>query len=152
MIGKILTLLQGRKAPDADARFEQVQIATCALLLEVAHSDGAYQPVEARIVHDLLEKKFNLSAAAVTELIEHAQDQRAETHDLFQFARDINAQFSNPEKLEIMESVWRIIYADATLDKFEDALARQLATLLRLPHRDVIDLKVRVLEEMRRSR
>jgi hypothetical protein len=37
------------------------------------------------------------------------------------------------------------------LDKYEDALARQLATLLRLDHKDVIDRKVKVLDETRVS-
>jgi uncharacterized tellurite resistance protein B-like protein len=48
-----------------------------------------------------------------------------------------------------MEGVWRVIYADGTLDKFEDALARQLATLLRLDHQDVIERKMKVLNEVR---
>ena len=48
-----------------------------------------------------------------------------------------------------MEGIWRVIYADGTLDKYEDALARQLATLLRLDHKDVIDRKLLVLEETR---
>jgi uncharacterized tellurite resistance protein B-like protein len=149
MFKRIMTLLQGNSAGTPESRFERVQVATCALLLEVAQSDGHYQAVEAKIVHDLLARKFRLSAAAVTELIDYAQVSRQECTDLFQFAREINGQFSRAEKLDIMEGVWRIIYADGTLDKFEDALARQLATLLRLDHKDVIDRKLLVLDEMR---
>ena len=149
MITKILGLLQGNQREENSSPFSKVQLATCALLLEVAHSDGEYQAVEAKIVNDLLAKKFDLAPAAIAQLVEHAQDHRAETHHLFQFAREINAHFGNDEKLEIMECVWQIIYADSTLDKFEDALARQLATLLRLPHKDVIDRKVKVLNKVR---
>ena len=149
MLDIIVGLLKGDAAGQPQSRFEKVQLATCALFLEVAHSDGVYQAVEAKIVHDLLAEKFELSAACVTELIEHAQDHRAETHDLFQFAREINAEFSIDEKLDVMEAVWRIIYADGELDKFEDAIARQLATLLRLSHKDVIDRKLKVLEQVR---
>ena len=118
----------------------------------MAHSDGHYQAVEAKIVHDLLAQKFNLSAAAVTELIDYSHEHRQESLDLFQFAREINAHFSRAEKLEVMEGVWRVIYADGTLDKFEDALARQLATLLRLDHKDVIDRKLMVLNETRNAK
>jgi uncharacterized tellurite resistance protein B-like protein len=132
-----------------DERFERQQVATCCLLLEVAHSDGHYQAVEARIVHDLLGSRFDLSPAAVAELVEYAEQQRGETHDLFQFAREINASFTREEKLDVMEGVWRLIYADGSLDRYEDALARQLATLLRLDHRDVIERKLKVLDEVR---
>jgi uncharacterized tellurite resistance protein B-like protein len=69
MFNRILTLLQGEGAVAEENRFERVQVATCALLMEVAHSDGHYQAAEAKVVHDLLAKKFDLSAAAVAELI-----------------------------------------------------------------------------------
>ncbi len=147
MFNRILTLLQGEGEAAQEDRFERVQVATCALLMEVAHSDGHYQSVEAKIVHDLLAKKFNLSAAAVAELIDYSHQHREESLDLFQFAREINAHFSRAEKLDVMEGIWRVIYADGMLDKYEDALARQLATLLRLDHKDVIDRKLKVLDE-----
>jgi len=149
MVRKILSLLQAERPASASARFTRVQVATCALLLEVAHSDGHYHVAEARLVHDLLSGIFTLPAEAVAELVELARDHQQNSTDLFQFAREINAHFSPEEKLAVMEGVWRIIYADGTLDKFEDALARQLATLLRLSHREAIACKVKVLEEAR---
>ena len=148
MFKRIMNLLQGEGEVAEESRFERVQVATCALLMEVAHSDGHYQSVEASIVHDLLAQKFNLSAAAVAELVDYSHQHREDSLDLFQFAREINAHFSREEKLDVMEGVWRVIYADGTLDKHEDALARQLATLLRLDHKDVIDRKLMVLDEV----
>ncbi|MEJ2519473.1 MAG: TerB family tellurite resistance protein, partial [Desulfuromonadales bacterium] len=103
----------------------------------------------ARGLQDLLANTFGLSPAAIAELIEYAQTQREDSSDLFQFAREINAHFSREEKADVMEGIWRVIYADGTLDKYEDALARQLATLLRLDHKDVIDRKLKVLEEIK---
>ena len=148
MFKRILNLLQGEGEVAEESRFERVQVATCALLMEVAHSDGHYQSVEATVVHDLLAQKFNLSAAAVAELVDYSHQHREESLDLFQFAREVNAHFSREEKLDVMEGIWRVIYADGTLDKHEDALARQLANLLRLDHKDVIERKVMVLDEV----
>lgn len=149
MFKRIMSLLQADDAPAKEKRFERVQVATCALLMEVAHSDGHYQSVEAKIVHELLANTFNLSPATVTELIDYSHQHRQDSADLFQFAREINTHFSRDEKADVMEGVWRVIYADGTLDKFEDALARQLATLLRLDHQDVIERKMKVLNEVR---
>lgn len=149
MLNKILSLLQNERPANNGERFTRVQVATCALLLEVAHSDGRYQAAEARVVHDLLAGMFSLPADVIAELVDFARDHQQNSTDLFQFAREINAHFSTGEKLGIMEGVWRIIYADGTLDKFEDALARQFATLLRLSHKEAIGCKVRVLEETR---
>jgi len=148
MLNRLIGLLQGGNDRQQAQKFDRLQLATCALLLEVAHSDGRYQAIEARLVNDLLTKKFQMSSAEVAELIDHAEHLRANTHDLFQFAREINAHFTREEKLEVMEGIWRVIYADGTLDMYEDALARQLATLLRLDHKDVIDRKLKVLDEI----
>jgi uncharacterized tellurite resistance protein B-like protein len=149
MVRKILSLLQNERPASSGEGFTRVQVATCALLLEVAHSDGQYHLAEARLVHDLLSGIFSLPADAVAELVALSRDHQQNSTDLFQFAREINAHFTVEEKLAVMEGVWRIIYADGLLDKFEDALARQLATLLRLSHRDAIACKVKVLEETR---
>lgn len=149
MFNRILSLLQGEGEAAEESRFERVQVATCALLMEVAHSDGDFHSVEEAVVHDLLAKKFDLSAEAVAELVEYSHDHREASPDLFQFAREINAHFSRAEKLDVMEGIWQVIYADGTLDKYEDALARQLATLLRLDHKDVIDRKLKILSEVR---
>lgn len=149
MLNKILSLLQNERPASAGERFTRVQVATCALLLEVAHSDGHYQAVEERIVHDLLAGMFDLPADTIAELVDFARDHQQNSTDLFQFAREINAHFSTEEKLAVMEGVWRLIYADGVLDKFEDSIARQLATLLRLSHKEAIGCKVRVLAETR---
>jgi len=149
MFNKILNLLQNDRPATNGERFTRVQVATCALLLEVAHSDGHYQGAEAKVVHDLLAGMFNLPADLIVELVDFARDHQQNSTDLFQFAREINAHFTLEEKLAVMEGVWRIIYADGVLDKFEDALARQLATLLRLSHKEAIGCKVKVLDESR---
>ena len=151
MLNKILSLLQNDRPASAGEKFTRVQVATCALLLEVAHSDGQYQAAEAQIVHALLAGMFSLPADIISELVDFARDHQQNSTDLFQFAREINAHFVAEEKLAVMEGVWRVIYADGTLDKFEDSIARQLATLLRLSHREAIACKVRVLEETRKG-
>ena len=149
MFNRILSLLSNNGETTQDSKFERIQIATCALLLEVAHSDGHYKSVEAQVVHDLLANTFQLSPDAVAELIDYSQEHRLDSTDLFQFAREINAHFSREDKADVMEGIWRVIYADGTLDKFEDALERQLETLLRLDHKDVIDRKLKVINEMK---
>ncbi len=151
MIGHLLSLLRNDRPGGAAERFSRVQVATCALLLEVAHSDGHFQAAEARLVEDLLAGMFDLPPETVAELVELSRDHQQNSTDLFQFAREINAHFSLEEKLAVLEGVWRIIYADGILDKFEDTLARQLATLLRLSHREAIACKVKVLDEKRRN-
>jgi uncharacterized tellurite resistance protein B-like protein len=129
----------------------KLQIATCALLLEMAYADHSLNPGEEELLRAHLQRHFHLDAEALESLIADARQARRESADLFQFAREINAVCNLEEKLAIMETLWRIVYADGVLDKYEDALARQLATLLRLSPRQAIDLKLKVLDETRRD-
>jgi len=152
MMNRIKALLGAPSAGEpADPR-ERIQVATCVLLLEMAHADETLHTLEAQLVGDLLSRRFDLPQQDVDELMALADRERRQSHDLFQFAKEINAHFSREEKLEIMDTLWRIIYADGVLDKYEDALIRQLATLLRLTHREMIEVKVAVLDELQPGR
>jgi uncharacterized tellurite resistance protein B-like protein len=152
MLGKIVKLLNSGPMADAGQEHERIQVATCALLLEMAHADKSLHSLEEQIVHDIVAEKFDLSTEAVQELAEYAQQERAESVDLFRFARVINEHFTIEEKHEVMEALWRIVYADGVLDKHEDALARQLTSLLRISPKKSIELKVKVLDEIKPNR
>jgi uncharacterized tellurite resistance protein B-like protein len=124
---------------------QRVQVATCALLLEIAQADSNLHELETLLVRDLLEQKFSLDRESVSELIELAESERVGSPDLYHFAREINNNFSLEEKLAVMESLWQLVYADGVLDRYEDALIGQIAGLLRLSHRQMIDAKLKVL-------
>ncbi len=150
----MLTLIKKMLGPisapaDAEDRSERVQVAACALLLEMAHTDEEFHAVEKTLIRDLLQHRFALSEAATSELIELGQGAREESLDLYHFAREINANFSIEEKLELIESLWRIVYADGLLDTYEEYLMRQLTKLLRISHRQMIEAKLKVLAEKR---
>ena len=152
MLGKIIRLLNSETIADQQQGHERIQVATCALLLEMAHADKSLHTLEEQVVHDLLAEKFNLASEAVDELVEYAQQARGESVDLFQFARVINEHFSIEDKHEVMEALWRIVYADGVLDKHEDALARQLSALLRISPKKSIELKIKILDELHPDR
>jgi uncharacterized tellurite resistance protein B-like protein len=149
MLSRIVSLLSGGQQSEPQQEKKRVQVATCCLLLEVAHADKQLHDLEDQTIRDLLAHKFDLDDELTAELIDYARGELDESVDLFQFAREINANFSIDEKYEVMEAVWRIIYADGVLDRYEDALARQITTLLRLDPSKSIDLKVKILDEQR---
>ena len=148
MLNRIKALLGASSAAAPAAPHERIQVATCVLLLEMAHADETLHALEEKLVADLLQRRFDLPQEDVAELMVLAEETRRQSPDLFLFAREINAHFSREEKLEIMDTLWRIVYADGVLDKYEDALIRSLATLLRLSHKEMIDAKVAVLDEL----
>jgi len=151
MLARLTSLLGGEKAANRNDR-QRIEVAVAVILLEMAHADRNLADLEQQLVEDLLQHKFRLTEEQVAELLELAEEERRESCDLQQFTRRINEGFSREEKFQVMETLWRIIYADGVLDKYEDALARQLAALLRLSHREAIALKLKVLDELQPDR
>lgn len=152
MLNRIKSLLGGGPAAEPAQEHERIQVATCVVLLELAHADEEFHDMEETLVRDLLQHKFDISDQDVGELMEFARTQRQKSLDIFQHTWLIKAHFTRPEKMELMEALWRLIYIDGVLDKYEDYLVRQLATLLGLAHDEMIAAKVKVLDDIRPDR
>ena len=122
-----------------------VRIATCALFLEMARIDEKFTAEEMDTVLSIMKEKYGLSQEHADALIAEADKELEESVDLWQFARLINENYSTEEKIEIIETLWRIIYVDGKLDKYEDHLIHKLSNLLRLSHDQLIHAKLKVL-------
>ena len=75
-------------------------------------------------------------------LLRDASDEVDQDTSLFDFTRVINDHYSASQKLELIESMWRVAYADGRLDKYEESLIRQVAELTYVSHSDYIRAKL----------
>ena len=125
-------------------QFHKLQVATCALLLEIAHADDEFSQEEERSITGNLKKQFNLSKEEADELMEVAEKERKQSIDLWRFAGLINKNCSVEEKIQMIEMVWDLIYVDECLHAHEDYLVHKLATLLGLSHKQLIDAKMKI--------
>lgn len=121
------------------------RVATCALLLEMANIDNEFNEMEQKDILSILENDFGLQDKQASQLMEEARKELDGKVDLWQFTNRINKNYSREEKKEIIEMVWKVVYADGILDKHEDYLVHKLANLLRLRHKDLIEAKLKVL-------
>jgi len=135
-------------ASQADEELE-LQIATCALLLETAHADDTCTPVEEAHIAELMQQRFGLSREAFDEVRSLSERRRRDEIDLWGFANTIRQGFSAEQKMQVMEMLWSVIYADEVLADDEDHLAHTVAKLLGMDHRDMIAAKVKVLNAQR---
>jgi uncharacterized tellurite resistance protein B-like protein len=128
---------------------KKLQIATCAIFLEMAKSDENYTEEEHREVVSIMQRTFNLEKEYVDELIELANSRLAKSVSIYEFTGIINENFSAEGKFELMKNLWRLIYTDKKLDKYEDQLVKTIGSMLLLEHRDVIAAKLMVKEELK---
>lgn len=142
---RLFKSLTSEPPADASEKYDRVQIATCVILLEVAKYDFELSSIEEETTKAILKHEFSIPEEAVEDLIKIAEEKREESVDLWEFTNIINQNFSREEKMKMMESAWKIIYADEKLDKYEDHYVHVLAGLLRLRHEELIEAKLRVL-------
>lgn len=128
---------------------ERMQLAVCVMLLEVARVDEEFTAAEREHVVDTLKQRFSLSDAEAKELIDAATASREESNDLWTFTSDISRHCDTPERMRIMEEIWRVVYADGQLEAHEDFLVHRLAKLLNITHKELIETKMRVLNDIR---
>ena len=133
----------GESTEAGEDAHHDVLVATCALFLEMAEVDRIFDARECAEIIGLLTKEYALSE-------EHAADaEREGSHDLWQFTHLINRNYSQEEKIQVVELLWRLVYADGHLSDHEQYLVTKLRKMLRLTHREVIDAKLKVLDEHR---
>jgi len=67
--------------------------------------------------------------------------------DHFALTSLIRKNLSLQERIEIVRTMWRMVYSDGKLTDYENYLVRKLADLLGIEHHRMIEAKVAVLRE-----
>jgi len=137
------------RAEKKNAKSEvSITIATCALLLEMAHSDDDFSNIEKKGIISILKKEYNLSDSDANELLQLAELERTDSLDLWQFTNLINKSFNVAEKQKVIEILWHVIFADGKVDQYEEQLIRKLSYLLNIDHSVMIEAKIKVKNKL----
>lgn len=136
----------GEPTPEETDR--HLKVATAALLLEIARVDEKFTEEEHDVIIRVLKEHFGITREEVEEIIEATEHELNKRIDLYYFTNQINEKFDLPQRMEIIEMVWRVIYTDNHLNGYEDYLVHRFAKLLRLQHSQLIEAKLKVREEL----
>jgi uncharacterized tellurite resistance protein B-like protein len=120
-----------------------LRLAVGALLLEMTHMDGEVRPEQREAAENAVRTSFDLTEDETAELLALAEAERAESTDYFQFTSLINGAYTPEQKRQLVETLWRVAYADNALHAYEEHLVRKVADLLYVPHAAFIAAKHR---------
>ncbi|HEX8616671.1 MAG TPA: TerB family tellurite resistance protein [Thermoanaerobaculia bacterium] len=149
-ISRIFDMLAGR-AENAQPQRQQhdpLRLATAAILLDIAYADGEFSPAEDGNVVGFLTHRFSLDENDAKELLDAADEIRKKTVDHFALTHYIRKNAPLEERIDIVKTMWRLVYSDGTLHQHENYLVRKLADLLGLEHHVMIDAKSAVIREL----
>jgi uncharacterized tellurite resistance protein B-like protein len=133
---------------EAGTRQEALRVALTALLIEAAYSDDRFDEAERAVIARLLKSRFNLSRSDADALLAAGETAASESAELFHFTRIINDRLSSVERVELIEMLWEVAYADQVLDEYEDSLLRRVGGLIYVTDRERGMARQRVLKRL----
>ena len=154
MLNKLFDYFERKITSSAsDDKIEQSEkeqtliLAATALMIEVARSDENKALVELEVIGQILVSSLGVDPKESQLILDAAQEQSEEAHDLFQFTGLLNQNFSRKEKEKLIYFMWKVAFADGNIDKYEDHIIRRISDLINLSHSDFIRLKINARDD-----
>jgi uncharacterized tellurite resistance protein B-like protein len=125
-----------------------VALATAVLLVEVARADTTRHAAETAALEAALRARFGrvLGEAALRELLALAEDRARDAHDFHAFTSALNDRLDDRQKLDVIEAMWDVAFADGHLAAHEQHTLWRVADLLHVQHGAYIGAKTRARE------
>jgi len=151
MLRTLKDLLDRLAPPPAQADPQEaehlLQLATAVMLVEVMRADASFHEGEREAVLAALADKFALADDEAARLAELAEAAAKQATDLFAFTSRINERFEMPQKLRMLEHMWRVAYADGRLSEHERHVLWRIADLLHVPQGAYVHARLRAQQE-----
>ena len=129
---------------------DEKQLACAVLLVEAAKLDSEFGPEERRRIRDLVRERFGLSEEEAAALTAEAEATSEASVEWQHFTTTIKDGFDHAERVEMIEMLWEVTYADGELHDYEASLLRRIAGLLYVSDRESGEARKRVLARLGR--
>lgn len=144
MFDSLMSFFKDLSGSDAHSKlFEEgdYRVAAAALLAHLVSIDGVVDEVEQTRLRKVLQARFELSDSETTELIEVAGERDKEAVDLYAFTSVLKKHLNEEGRIQIIEMMWELVFADGEIHEFEDNLVWRVAELLGVSRRDRIRMR-----------
>ena len=127
---------------------DEKQLAAATLMAVAATMDGQLDEAERKVIHDVAMRRFGLSADEADDLIAEATQASAESTQLLRFTSAVKQHFDHDERIEVIEMLWEVVYADGVLHDYEANLLRRVAGLIYVTDRERGDARKRAMARL----
>lgn len=138
MLQRLKSFLAGdTSAQDVELSPEDELVAAAvAVFVEAALLDGDFGDDERQIILQLMTERFEIPEAEAASLIDSAASDVEHANKLYSATRTIRDGFGIEERIDVMEMLWQVAYADGVLHDYEANLVRRVAGLLYVQDQD----------------
>ena len=145
MLSAIKNYFEKNISTEANGDLEhELKLATAALLIEMMYQDDQVHEKETDAAKKALTEKFGLTEDEYHALFSLAEQEVKEAIDYHQFTSLIAREFTQAQKIKVVELLWSVAYADSHLDSMEEHMVRKIADLIYVSHKDFMKTKHKV--------
>jgi uncharacterized tellurite resistance protein B-like protein len=116
-----------------------------ALLIHAAKIDENFSKEEEVIISKAL-LKIGADQDNLENILKEGKEIEENSNQILDFTREVK-NMDDKKKIEIIETLWRIIYSNKEADMFETNLMRRLAGLLYIDNKIMGDIKEKIKKE-----
>jgi uncharacterized tellurite resistance protein B-like protein len=130
-------------APPADLR-----LSVAVLMVEAARQDDRFDARERAGIQNLLARKFALGADECAVLLAAAEARASQMVQMHGHTSLLFEKLGPDERVQLVEMLWEVAYADGVLDPEEDLLIRRIAGLMYVTDRDRVLARQRAVARL----
>ncbi len=148
MLDRIKAILRDQPVAADTGGFDQLQIAVAVLLIEAARMDNEFDADERAAIAQLLQRRFELETADAEKLLARAQEKAEDSVEFYTFTRTVKDAFEHEDRVEFMQMLWEVAYADGELHDHEANLMRRVTGLMHVTDRESGEARKRALRQL----
>ena len=120
-------------------------IKVAALLIHAAKIDENFSIKEEEIINLAL-LKLGADKQSIENIIKEAKVLEENTNQILEFTKEVK-NMEEKKKIEIVETLWKIIYSNNEADIYETNLMRRLGGLMYIDNKIMGDIKEKIKTE-----
>jgi uncharacterized tellurite resistance protein B-like protein len=131
------------KKKDQNSNNDLIKVA--ALLIHAAKIDENFSKREEEIINQAL-LKLGADNQNLEKITKEAKTLEENTNQILEFTREVK-NMGEKKKIEIVETLWKIIYSNNEADIYETNLMRRLGGLMYIDNKIMGDIKEKIKTE-----
>jgi uncharacterized tellurite resistance protein B-like protein len=144
-LGQVLdNLMSGDSAKEETDTVDDTRLAAAALLVHASTIDGYVEEAETERLQAVLKERYGLPDDQLHELMVAAERSERDAVDIYSFTYKLKKALSEEDRLQIIEMMWEIAYADGEVHGYEDNLIWRTAELMGIPSRERIRARKKI--------
>lgn len=136
-LASILNVATDSKVPDS-------RLAIASLLCAVAYADHDTSDAERLAIKQSLKTLLKIDESEVQSVMNIAEQEMLQSNSIFDFTSLLSG-LDHQARIDVIEMMWSIAYADNHLGEIEEAIIRRVAGLIYVSHSEFIRTKLKVL-------